>query len=217
MGGAPPPPLGVAPQGQKSGKNSAEIRPIFDHVLDRGSRPDRGVWGATEPLPRTELLAPTSANNADRRLVRKVARRAQLTSGRQRRSAGRSGLPARVPLRHQRIGATSTMPQFGDAVGVPLRCATRTSIGFTERKRCQCDSVDVAMFSHGWVIGYRSLPLSFIAIEFNVVIVVIAIEFNVVIALALPLSSTLPSLSLPLSSTLSLPLSSTLSLRCVVH
>ena len=60
MGGAPPPPLGVAPQGQKNRKNSTLFGSIFDGVLGRGSAPNRGGEGGSSPLPNRRLRGWTS-------------------------------------------------------------------------------------------------------------------------------------------------------------
>ena len=51
MGGAPPPPLDVAPQAPKIRKNSALSGPDFGGMRGRGSRPDRGGGEAPDHYP----------------------------------------------------------------------------------------------------------------------------------------------------------------------
>ena len=53
VGGAPPPPLGAAPQGSKNRKNSAEIRPDFGGHFDPEDHAQiRGVGGLQTTTPR---------------------------------------------------------------------------------------------------------------------------------------------------------------------
>jgi hypothetical protein len=51
VGGAPPPPLGAAPQGAKIRKNSAQKGPDLAGLRHRGSRPDGGGGGAPARYP----------------------------------------------------------------------------------------------------------------------------------------------------------------------